>query len=439
MTVFPPENDSSPFVWVFDPRFDELLEHYRRYLSGKEGRDAVPIVVRGFPTDKDEGAQVYVLGEHGREEGIRQQDPEDVNRMLAKIANENRVCVSDASKKLWQDIAVARSGAKIPLIAFTTQFLPRSPFFDILGPNPDLVFEIDSKARQFEVFKDLGVPLPEHRVGKNFEDVKNGLDSDLAALGSFVLLPEKSAGGYKARLIASAEDLGACEAFLQEVAPGDLDMGFLLSRYIRPVCVPSCNALIDGRGNFLNVGITELLFSGFCFDGFIHPVFLRNEIQKRIVRITRRIGRHLADSGFRGCFAADFLLDQDENLYFTEINPRFSCEHLYFFSVMEQNLFAVLAGDHSGPPLIPEPPGRVVISKIRPVEKRFYSQELRSKNTLRAFLNRETDEFREYYWKGAMKIRSGSFLGLFGKRLDMGADRETLIRFYMAGRREEPR
>jgi len=62
---------------------------------------------------------------------------------------------------------------------------------------------------------------------------------------------------------------------------------------------------------------------GFCGNDFAFPRGLSPTVLDELDQALARMGAWLARAGYKGCFGADFLL-WDGDLYFTEINPRFT-------------------------------------------------------------------------------------------------------------------
>ncbi|RME05952.1 MAG: ATP-grasp domain-containing protein [Deltaproteobacteria bacterium] len=91
------------------------------------------------------------------------------------------------------------------------------------------------------------------------------------------------------------------------------------------------NACVTGRGEtftsepFLQItghpALTTRML-GACGNDWEIP--LDRATQEGIRQITRKVGRLLAQEGFRGFFGLDFLRDPDGNLCLIEINPRFT-------------------------------------------------------------------------------------------------------------------
>lgn len=433
MTDFSPTSDDFSrgyFYWLFDRRFDCLLRHYREYLHGKGIVGLEPIVIRAFPCKEVLSGNIHVLG-HADPGGIIQLEPEVLNQLFSLCLGKNGADFHP------HKAPSAGSQARIPLIAFTTRNIVEDPRLEIHGPNPALVDWIDSKVTQFHEFCDLSIPCPPYRTCSNFSQVEKRISQYLCELGPVVIQPERTSGGAKACLIKDSRDLGPYRAFLEGISPGDSEQNFLLTKYMAHSRVPSCNMVITKQGRLVLVAMTELLFNGFRFDGFIYPIFWGETDRKRIMKSAMRIGRYLADRGYWGFFAVDFLLQSDGKLYFTELNPRYTCEALYLFSIMKGNLFSVMDDDTDPEaPLIDVPEHRVMISKIRPEEGKQYSRPFVSTSRLDDFIDHKVDRFREYYWPGFVQVKYGSYLGLCGARFGLKREWNSIVQFYLQEREE---
>jgi hypothetical protein len=58
------------------------------------------------------------------------------------------------------------------------------------------------------------------------------------------------------------------------------------------------------------------------FRGSTFPTVLEKDVVERIKDYTRMVGRYMGARGYRGMFGCDFLVDEDGEPYFLEVNAR---------------------------------------------------------------------------------------------------------------------
>ncbi len=138
----------------------------------------------------------------------------------------------------------------------------------------------------------------------------------------------RMATGSGGASITLARDLGEIHAFCNRADEGIVSV----STYMDGALPLSINAVVfeDGSVTLSAPSLQLLGLSdcttrpfGFCGSDFAFARGLDVAVLDELERAVARMGAWLARAGYRGCFGADVLL-WDGDLYFTEINPRFT-------------------------------------------------------------------------------------------------------------------
>ncbi|MDO4633067.1 MAG: carbamoyl-phosphate synthase large subunit [Eubacteriales bacterium] len=131
---------------------------------------------------------------------------------------------------------------------------------------------------------------------------------------SFVL------GGRAMQIVSKEADL---RHYLKTAVEVDVDKPVLVDRYIRGKEV-EVDAICDGRDVFVP-GIMELVERTGVHSGdsiSVYPPFsISDRVKGTILRYTKKLGLGI---GIRGLFNIQFIVDEKENVYIIEVNPRSS-------------------------------------------------------------------------------------------------------------------
>lgn len=201
----------------------------------------------------------------------------------------------------------------------------------------DILFAMSERAQALGLFKERQLayeykPWVETELARRgvrtvpwyyvAEEHRGRLVADLAR-GPLVLRPSRSSGGVGMTLAETPEDLetkwpGRADhlvgvaPFFTDAIP--LNVGACVFRTGEITVHPASIQLI-GIG-----GCTNRRF-GYCGNDFAAITDLPVAVLEEMDRMTRDVGRWLADDGYVGAFGVDFLL-VDGTLYFGEVNAR---------------------------------------------------------------------------------------------------------------------
>ena len=195
-----------------------------------------------------------------------------------------------------------------------------------IGPDPNSIALTGNKVAARRIAQEAGVPvLP----GCDFNP------SDMAAIESIkeeigypVLVKAVSGGGGRGIRIAQTEEelVGKAASASQEAKLAFGDEQVYIEKFIRPARHIELQILGDGKGTVLILGERE------CSIQRRHQKLIEESpapgldpsIRERLYEATRKVGLAL---NYRSLGTVEFLMDENLDFYFIEVNPRIQVEH----------------------------------------------------------------------------------------------------------------
>ena len=187
----------------------------------------------------------------------------------------------------------------------------------IIGTDCDAIDRAENRDLFEKLLEELGVPQPKGRAVTSMEE---GVQA-AAEIGYPVLVrPSFVLGGRAMQIVAKESDL---RAYLKTAEPIDEERPVLVDHYIRGKEV-EVDAVCDGERVFVP-GIMELVERTGVHSGdsiSVYPPYSLSEaVKKTILDYTERLGLGI---GIRGLFNIQFIVDERDNVYIIEVNPRSS-------------------------------------------------------------------------------------------------------------------
>ena len=177
------------------------------------------------------------------------------------------------------------------------------------------------QAEDRELFKtlceDLGEPVLPSDIARTMEE---GLEV-AAEIGYPVLVrPSFVLGGRAMQIVSKEKDL---RHYLKTAVEIDEDKPVLVDKYICGKEV-EIDAVCDGRNVFVP-GIMELVEKTGIHSGdsiSVYPTFsIADKVKDRILDYAEKLGKGI---GIRGLFNIQFIVDENDEVYIIEVNPRSS-------------------------------------------------------------------------------------------------------------------
>ena len=210
----------------------------------------------------------------------------------------------------------------------------------ILGPDKYLARRFNNKVTQYKAMEGI-VPLADHRICENWKcllDITSSLRNDWQD-GIFI------SGAYSAAGINSAVTYNQGEV---EKRFGHTDDIYLISRYIPHQLDPTVLAVVANEKDVYIAGVADqVIVDGNRFIGSKFPSIVTEEQRGKLHEYTIKVGKYLGEQGYRGIFGCDYLIDNNGEVFFLEINARKQGTTLEFCFTLEQTL-------PEGSPMLPE-------------------------------------------------------------------------------------
>ncbi len=185
----------------------------------------------------------------------------------------------------------------------------------LLGPDASLINGLNDKTWQYQALGKV-VPVVDHAICENRDNLLKALDSFEASSphGLFVS-SSHSAGGAQSMVAKTATQ--AAERFT------DPDGRYLVSRYLPHKYDPTVLAVAGGENEVMVAGVADMnIVDGNKFRGSTFPSVLPPKIQAELREHTAAVGRELTRLGFRGIFGCDYIVTEQGEIFFIEVNPR---------------------------------------------------------------------------------------------------------------------
>ena len=191
-----------------------------------------------------------------------------------------------------------------------------------IGPPPRTLASVSNKVSCKGIAQSRGIPTVEG------SGPITGLRQALRIaheLGYPILLkPVRGGGGRGIRTINDDGEMSEVFKALPRVGIGP--SGFFLERYISPVRHLEVQTASDGHGKVIHLGERECTIQR-RYQKLIEMTpapLLREASRERLLDYAIRLMKGLS---YENIGTVEFVMDTDENFYFTEVNPRLQVEH----------------------------------------------------------------------------------------------------------------
>jgi len=188
---------------------------------------------------------------------------------------------------------------------------------NIVGTDVDAIERAENRDSFEKIMHTLGIPEPEGQAVTNIPDgitVANRIGYPVLVRPSYVL------GGRAMQIVNSDEDL---KKYLQTAVLVDEDQPVLVDKYIIGKELET-DAICDGTDVFIP-GIMEHIEETGVHSGdsiSVYPAYtISQKVKDTIIDYTVRLGLGI---GIKGLFNIQFIVDEFDNVYVIEVNPRSS-------------------------------------------------------------------------------------------------------------------
>ncbi|MGI6020360.1 MAG: carbamoyl-phosphate synthase large subunit [Lachnospiraceae bacterium] len=187
----------------------------------------------------------------------------------------------------------------------------------IIGTDCEAIERAENRESFEKILTELSIPQPKGRAVTNIPDgiaAANEIGYPVLVRPSFVL------GGRAMQIVSKDEDL---KNYLRTAVEINEDKPVLVDKYIKGKEL-EVDAVCDGRDVFVP-GIMELVERTGVHSGdsiSVYPTFsVSDKVKGTILDYAKRLGLGI---GIIGLYNIQFIVDEEENVYIIEVNPRSS-------------------------------------------------------------------------------------------------------------------
>ena len=187
----------------------------------------------------------------------------------------------------------------------------------IIGTDFDAIDRAENRDLFEKLLLELKIPQPK---GRAVTDIEEGIAAAKEIGFPVLVRPSFVLGGRAMQIVAKEEDL---RHYLKTAVEIDADKPVLVDKYIRGKEV-EVDAVCDGKQVFVP-GIMELVERTGVHSGdsiSVYPPYtLSRKVKDTILDYTTKLGLAI---GIVGLFNIQFIVDENEDVYIIEVNPRSS-------------------------------------------------------------------------------------------------------------------
>ena len=187
----------------------------------------------------------------------------------------------------------------------------------IIGTDCEAIERAENRDSFEKILNSLNIPQPK---GKAVTNIQDGVDA-AAEIGYPVLVrPSFVLGGRAMQIVANEDQL---RHYLKTAVEIDEDKPVLVDKYIQGKEV-EVDAICDGRDVFIP-GIMELVEKTGIHSGdsiSVYPSFsISDKVKGIILQYAKKLGLGI---GIIGLYNIQFIVDEKDDVYIIEVNPRSS-------------------------------------------------------------------------------------------------------------------
>jgi len=186
----------------------------------------------------------------------------------------------------------------------------------------------ENKAKIREITEDLPF-IPSETVSfSNLTDNASTFKEYSIKYGAFVVQEEMTSGGRGTYFIHSPQDFSRLKKTLMNLT--NKPKKLVVAKFVhgKDVSIQGCitkGGLIVSTVQGQIIGdpiLAHTMHGAEQFSGIIANIELEETVKREIHRVTEKLAGVLSEEGYRGVFGVDFMIDDDDRVYFLEANTR---------------------------------------------------------------------------------------------------------------------
>ena len=280
----------------------------RRYGKPAECIHIVPDVLAFYPDDI-----FLVVGP-----GSDQAGPDSPGRKNSRISAPqfaSMVSADEVVKALVQQILDMQGELILNVFETSSELsLADDDRVKIIGPDPQVALSMNNKLHQYEMAASLGIPIPKGSVCAGFSEANSYAEGIFSRDCRAFVSGAYSAGGSNSIVVSTCEEI---TSRFEETSGG-----FLVTEFVEHRHDPTVLGIIAGENDIYIASVADQTINGTRFMGSTFPTVLGEEMVSKLKEITRIVGNHMGSQGYRGVFGCDYIVDEQGEVYFIEVNAR---------------------------------------------------------------------------------------------------------------------
>ncbi len=208
----------------------------------------------------------------------------------------------------------------------------------LLGPSTSLFKKFDNKFFQHEIAQSINIPLPEWYLARNKNQLIKLFSKHFQKKGAFISRLHGYGGKYCA-IVKSRQDISNHPRIKNKTK-------YIISELIDIKVSPSIEVVLANENeSFLTCVTDQILKQKMRYRGGIYPSKLNKKTLSLIEDYTKSVAKYLGRKNYKGYFGIDYMVDKNNKLYFSEINPRMTAntiEKIYTHELIKQKNFPSL-------------------------------------------------------------------------------------------------
>ncbi|MFW5932252.1 MAG: ATP-grasp domain-containing protein [Desulfohalobiaceae bacterium] len=309
------EPDTEYFLYIGELKSDCLNQFLREALGRKFGRkfdviSIIPDVLSSYPVQN-----ILVLNPESRK--LSAAAGHHVNVRPSPRAFASQVSSSSRVQALVQDLLHRQDRLFVHVYEAVPELtLSTLPGVKLLGPDPEIAELWNNKLHQLQTLQQTPVPVIDFRICASKQELLRTAKQlwQHWPQGMFISQPYSAAG--------MNSFLAFCQKELKQRALPE-DCSYLISKYVPHEHDPTVLGVVANQDEvYIALVADQDIQEGNKFKGSSFPSSLPQSMQEELKEQSRQIGSFLGQSGYRGIFGCDFLVDHQDQIHFVEVNAR---------------------------------------------------------------------------------------------------------------------